>query len=269
MKDNNTAEGGKLYTTLGGEGFFEITIDKSVFYGYAKRVTEEKDAVDFINQIKKKHSDARHNVYAYVLKDTNTTRYSDDGEPAGTAGMPVLDVIRKTGFTDAVIVVTRYFGGILLGKGGLLEIVTVAQLSCGNLEQLVKFSKEGIDTKFLVFNLHTLDSQTHDVDCREREVTTRDGCLLTKTVLKHTGTATHRSHLILITLWIVSTPLLVVVVCCVKIHEVREESSCRHLAGKAVEVVVAILGQVAHTSLLLPDLDWEDSSRAATNTLKS
>ena len=109
----------KLYTTLKGEGFFETVIDKSRFIGYAKHVTEEKDAVEFINSIRKKHADARHNVYAYVLKDTNTTRYSDDGEPAGTAGMPVLDVIRKTGFTDAVIVVTRYFGGILLGTGGL------------------------------------------------------------------------------------------------------------------------------------------------------
>lgn len=126
MKEKNTAKGENLYTTLGGEGFFEITIDRSVFYGYSKRVTEEKDAVDFINKIKKKHSDARHNVYAYVLKDTNTTRYSDDGEPAGTAGMPVLDVIRKTGFTDAVIVVTRYFGGILLGKGGLVRAYTAA-----------------------------------------------------------------------------------------------------------------------------------------------
>lgn len=126
MKEKNSETKENLYVTLGGEGFFEITIDRSVFYGYAKHVTEEKDAVDFINQIKKKHSDARHNVYAYVLKDTNTTRYSDDGEPAGTAGMPVLDIIRKTGFTDAVIVVTRYFGGILLGKGGLVRAYTAA-----------------------------------------------------------------------------------------------------------------------------------------------
>ena len=122
-----------LYTTLGSDGFFEITIDKSTFLGYAKRVTNEKDAVDFVNMIKKKHSDARHNVYAYVLKDTNTTRYSDDGEPAGTAGMPVLDYIRKTGFTDAVVVVTRYFGGILLGKGGLVRAYTsAAKGACEN-----------------------------------------------------------------------------------------------------------------------------------------
>ena len=140
MKENNTAENGKLYTTLGGDGFFDITIDKSVFYGYAKRVTEEKDAVDFINQIKKKHSDARHNVYAYVLKDTNTTRYSDDGEPAGTAGMPVLDVIRKTGFTDAVIVVTRYFGGILLGKGGLVRAYTAAAKGAAEDAQIITYT---------------------------------------------------------------------------------------------------------------------------------
>lgn len=130
-----------LYTTLAGEGFFEITIDKSTFLGYAKRVTEEKDAVEFVNAIKKKHSDARHNVYAYVIKDTNTTRYSDDGEPAGTAGMPVLDIIRKTGFTDAVIVVTRYFGGILLGKGGLVRAYTAAAKGAAEDAQIVTYTE--------------------------------------------------------------------------------------------------------------------------------
>lgn len=141
MKEKNAGEKEKLYVTLGGEGFFEITIDRSVFYGYAKHVTAEKDAVDFINSIKKKHSDARHNVYAYVLKDTNTTRYSDDGEPAGTAGMPVLDVIRKTGFTDAVIVVTRYFGGILLGKGGLVRAYTAAAKGAAESAEIVTYTE--------------------------------------------------------------------------------------------------------------------------------
>ena len=128
-----------LYTTLGNDGFFEITIDKSTFLGYAKRVTNEKDAVDFVNLIKKKHSDARHNVYAYVLKDTNTTRYSDDGEPAGTAGMPVLDVIRKKGLTDVVIVVTRYFGGILLGTGGLVRAYTQAAADAVNCAGIARY----------------------------------------------------------------------------------------------------------------------------------
>ena len=130
-----------LYTTLRGEGFFEITIDKSTFLGYTKRVTEEKDAIEFVNAIKKKHSDARHNVYAYVIKDTNTTRYSDDGEPAGTAGMPVLDYIRKTGFTDAVIVVTRYFGGILLGKGGLVRAYTSAAKGAAENAGIVTYTE--------------------------------------------------------------------------------------------------------------------------------
>ena len=141
MKDNKTNDKENLYTTLGGEGFFEIVIDKSTFLGYAKRVTTEADAVEFVNKIKKKHSDARHNVYAYVLKDTNTTRYSDDGEPAGTAGMPVLDVIRKTGFTDAVIVVTRYFGGILLGKCGLVRAYTAAAKGAAENAEIITYTE--------------------------------------------------------------------------------------------------------------------------------
>ena len=77
--------------------------------------------MDFINKIKAQHRKAKHNVYAYVLRDDNITRYSDDGEPQGTAGVPVLDVIQKEGLTDVCVVVTRYFGGILLGGGGLLR----------------------------------------------------------------------------------------------------------------------------------------------------
>ena len=98
---------------------------KSEFIGYACPVSSEEEAVEFVKSIKKKHSDARHNVYAYMIGQ-NILRYSDDGEPQGTAGMPVLDVIRKSGFTDAVIVVTRYFGGILLGAGGLVRAYTAA-----------------------------------------------------------------------------------------------------------------------------------------------
>lgn len=98
---------------------------KSEFIGYACPVSSEEEAVEFVKSIKKKHSDARHNVYAYMIGQ-NIARYSDDGEPQGTAGIPVLDVIRKSGFTDAVIVVTRYFGGILLGAGGLVRAYSAA-----------------------------------------------------------------------------------------------------------------------------------------------
>lgn len=94
---------------------------KSRFIGYAKPVKTQEEAVEFINSIKSKHWDAKHNVYAYVLRENNIQRYSDDGEPGGTAGMPVLDVILKEGITDVCVVATRYFGGVLLGTGGLVR----------------------------------------------------------------------------------------------------------------------------------------------------
>lgn len=102
-------------------------------------VTAEQQAIDFINKISKKHYDATHNVYAYVLKDNNIQRYSDDGEPTGTAGVPVLDVILKEGLTDVCVVVTRYFGGTLLGAGGLVRAYTkgakCAVDACGMLSR--------------------------------------------------------------------------------------------------------------------------------------
>lgn len=93
----------------------------SEFIGYLAPVTTNDDAVAFINEIKSKHRKATHNVYAYILRDDNIVRYSDDGEPQGTAGVPVLDVLKKRGLTDICCVVTRYFGGILLGGGGLVR----------------------------------------------------------------------------------------------------------------------------------------------------
>ena len=83
------------------------------------KTVEEANA--FIAQIQKKHWDAKHNVYAYILREGNVKRYSDDGEPQGTAGVPTLDVLEKSGVTDVAVVVTRYFGGILLGGGGLVR----------------------------------------------------------------------------------------------------------------------------------------------------
>ena len=115
----------KPYVTLGGEGTATIEEKRSEFIGYAAHVQSEAEAQTFVKRIKAKHHDARHNVFAYVLGDT-VQRYSDDGEPQGTAGIPVLDVLRKSGVTDACIVVTRYFGGILLGAGGLVRAYTAA-----------------------------------------------------------------------------------------------------------------------------------------------
>lgn len=109
------------YRTLHTAAEDEFTEKRSRFIGYAHPVQTEEQALEFIAKIKKQHWDAKHNVYAYVLRDGQIRRYSDDGEPQGTAGIPVLDVLVKSGITDAVLVVTRYFGGILLGGGGLVR----------------------------------------------------------------------------------------------------------------------------------------------------
>ena len=104
---------------------------RSEFIGYIAPVKTDEEAVNFINTIKAKHRKAKHNVYAYILRKDNISRYSDDGEPLGTAGVPVLDVLQKRGLTDVCVVVTRYFGGILLGGGGLVRAYShAASLAC-------------------------------------------------------------------------------------------------------------------------------------------
>ena len=114
-----------MYKTVHEFGQDEVIIEKSTFIGYAKPVKTEEEAVEFINEIKKKHKDARHNVWAYTIgQNMNIQRYSDDGEPQGTAGIPTLEVIKKEDLRDVAVVVTRYFGGIKLGAGGLVRAYT-------------------------------------------------------------------------------------------------------------------------------------------------
>ncbi len=116
------------YITVSKYGSYEYEEKKSVFIGEAAPVENEAEAIAFIERVKKKYPDARHHVYAYVLRENSTARFTDDSEPQGTAGMPTLDVIRKNGCVDVVIVVTRYFGGTLLGTGGLVRAYTQAAL---------------------------------------------------------------------------------------------------------------------------------------------
>lgn len=111
----------KEYKTIEKFAFDKFTEKKSEFIGYAKPVETVEEAMSFVAEIKKKHWDATHNVWAYVMKDGITKRCSDNGEPSGTAGVPVLDVIEKSKVVGACVVVTRYFGGILLGAGGLVR----------------------------------------------------------------------------------------------------------------------------------------------------
>jgi len=115
--DNNLIS----YKTVKKECSAEFTEKKSVFICTVKPVWDEKSALDFIAETRKKYNGASHNVYAYIIRDTNIFRFSDDGEPSSTAGIPALSVLQKSGLTNVAAVVTRYFGGILLGAGGLVR----------------------------------------------------------------------------------------------------------------------------------------------------
>lgn len=112
---------------------------KSEFIGYASPVTDEKSALAFIEEIRNKHADATHNVYAYILQGSGIARCSDDGEPSGTAGMPVLEVIKREDLCGVCVVVTRYFGGILLGAGGLVRAYAKAAKMAIDKAQICSF----------------------------------------------------------------------------------------------------------------------------------
>ena len=113
------------YKTLRQEAADEVIINKSRFIGYACPCETEEEALAFLNKIRTKHKDATHNCYAYVIgKNSGIMRYSDDGEPGGTAGLPMMEVLKAQGVVNCCVVVTRYFGGILLGAGGLVRAYT-------------------------------------------------------------------------------------------------------------------------------------------------
>ncbi len=109
------------FTTLARESEVEFEEKRSIFIGHAIRTDSEEAAQEYIKSMKKRYSDATHNVFAYTMKCGVLARYSDDGEPQGTSGMPTIDAIRKSGVDNACVVVTRYFGGTLLGAGGLVR----------------------------------------------------------------------------------------------------------------------------------------------------
>ncbi|MCT4584855.1 MAG: YigZ family protein [Peptostreptococcaceae bacterium] len=140
------------YNTVHEFGQDEIIIEKSRFIGYAKPVKTEDEARSFIDEIKKKHKDATHNVWAYTIGlDMNIQRYSDDGEPSGTAGIPSLEVIKKEDLRDVVVVVTRYFGGTKLGAGGLVRAYTKGAkigLEAANIVQKKMFREIKINTDY-------------------------------------------------------------------------------------------------------------------------
>ncbi|MBQ7128700.1 MAG: YigZ family protein [Clostridia bacterium] len=159
------------YFTVEKESEFTLTEKKSRFIGYIKPCESETQAVEFINLIKKKHSDAKHNVYAYVLRENNKQRYSDDGEPQGTAGLPVLEVLTKRGITDVCVVVTRYFGGILLGTGGLTRAYSAAgkgAVENSGVKLMTECNRVELSCDYSFYN--TLQSIFKDFTCKAEKV---------------------------------------------------------------------------------------------------
>lgn len=133
-----------MYKSVLKEESCEITIKKSIFIANLSPVSNEEEAESFISKIREEHPQARHHCYAYIIgEDRLTQKYSDDGEPQGTAGMPILDILRKKELTDVVVVVTRYFGGILLGASGLVRAYSE---SCNEVTQI---SQEILKKEFL------------------------------------------------------------------------------------------------------------------------
>ena len=114
--------GQDAYRTVLARGSEQFIINKSRFIGHGAPCRTEEEALDFLADIRREHKDASHNCYAYVIgRNAGIARYSDDGEPSGTAGAPIIEVIKARGVVDVCVVVTRYFGGILLGAGGLIR----------------------------------------------------------------------------------------------------------------------------------------------------
>ena len=132
------------YKTVRNKGSDEFTEQRSRFIGYVCPVKTEAEALNFINEKKKQHWDARHNVYAYVLRDSGIQRYSDDGEPGGTAGLPIMDVMRTKSIVNCCIVVVRYFGGTLLGTGGLVRAYTQSAQAALSASGIVKMEKTAL-----------------------------------------------------------------------------------------------------------------------------
>lgn len=129
------------YTTVDGLSVTEITEKKSRFVSSLSHVETEGDALAFIEEVKAANRMARHNVYAYVLREGGRVRYSDDGEPQKTAGLPTLEAVFHAGLTDVVVVTTRYFGGVLLGTGGLVRAYTASAQASIEAARLVVVSR--------------------------------------------------------------------------------------------------------------------------------
>ncbi|MGN0795340.1 MAG: IMPACT family protein [Christensenellales bacterium] len=140
----------KSYKFVDGEFTSSYEIKRSEFIVTVKGVSDEDDAISFVAGIKKKYSDATHNCYAYIADENGLNmRFSDDGEPSGTAGLPILETLKKAGLKKTAVVVTRYFGGIKLGASGLVGAYTAATVECIE-KSIVKEMESAVELKLTV-----------------------------------------------------------------------------------------------------------------------
>ncbi len=142
----------RLYNTIDGTSEGEIIEKKSRFIATVMHVESEEEAIANIDRLKKQYWDARHNCYAFIIgKGSETMRFSDDGEPSGTAGKPILEVLKAKELTNILVVVTRYFGGVLLGTGGLVRAYTdstLEGLNNASLKKMVLVKKVGVTVDY-------------------------------------------------------------------------------------------------------------------------
>lgn len=175
------------YTTIRAAASDEFVERRSRFIGYIAPVRTEEEAAAFISEKKALHWDASHNVYAYILREGQTRRYSDDGEPQGTAGMPILDVLRHENLVDVCCVVTRYFGGVLLGTGGLVRAYTQGAQMAVAAAGVQRMSLHTVALVACPYNLYEIILHLlPDYDCSVEE--TDYGADVTLTVTLPAGT---------------------------------------------------------------------------------
>ncbi len=149
------------YLTIDGKSRSEYEIKRSLFIATAKGITDYADGAAFVKNVSKKYSDATHNCYA-ILCQSGEQKFFDDGEPSGTAGMPILQAIKNNSLTDVAVVVTRYFGGVKLGAGGLVSAYTKATVNALNDAKIVKRTESGV--YLITLSYSEIDRATHLVE---------------------------------------------------------------------------------------------------------
>ncbi len=161
------------YRTIGEVGEAELVVRKSRFIGRAAPVKDEQQATDFVAGVRKKHPQAAHNCYAYILDDANM-KASDDGEPSGTAGRPILEVLRRQQMEKVAVVVTRYFGGTLLGAGGLVRAYSqaaVRAVAAAGPGQVIPCRMLNIETDYSSYGRLEQYLRQHDIETEDSQFT--------------------------------------------------------------------------------------------------